>query len=287
MLCCGLREGLGVTCVAPEGGLSEARGGPLAPGASQHSRVTPAAHSSPRLLVWEPCRGRRGHAPRDALCHQRPPRPPAGNPTHGAVLGALKAPPFPGAPLRAPQCGQLWGAASILSVPSGHGARPQGGRGAGRPWREGVGTRGNTPWKSGVPARTQDRGAGVPAVAHPVPVSRGSRPSSCLSQASLTGEGQTCGRGVGAPLSWWLLLTPGTPPDPAGGPVAGGPQPSPSLSPQGQGHPPAAPQRVRAQAGQAGLPGAAAAEGQIRGAASPLGLHFNFISLMKRQDQSG
>lgn len=247
-----------MTCVAPEGGLSEARGGPLAPGASQHSRVTPARPQQPPPPGLGAMQEEAG-----------PPRPPAGNPTHGAVLGALKAPPSPGAPLRAPQCGQLWGAASIFSVPSGHGARPQGGRGAGRPWREGVGTRGNTPWKSGVPARTQDRGAGVPAVAHPVPVSRGSRPSSCLSQASLTGEGQTCGWGVGAPLSWWLLLTPGTPPDPAGGPVAGGPQPSPSLSPQGQGHPPAAPQRVRAQAGQAGLPGAAAAEGQIRGAASP------------------
>lgn len=47
MLCCGLREGLGVTCVAPEGGLSEARGGPLAPGTSQHSRVTPAHPQQP------------------------------------------------------------------------------------------------------------------------------------------------------------------------------------------------------------------------------------------------
>lgn len=166
----------------------------------------PARHPRPRHVPTFPQqqpppglgakRGRRGHGPRRALCHEHPAPPPSWKPPHRAVLGGPEGPSPSRGPPQLPSVVSSGGAASrrppfLCPAPGPREGRAPDGHGGRERARE---------WKSRVPWWTRDRGAWVPAVAHPVPVSRGSCPSSRLSQASPMGEGQTHGRGVGAEL---------------------------------------------------------------------------------------
>lgn len=216
------------------------------------------SHSSSRLLVWGPS-GEGGAMALDVpSATSILPRPPAGNPPTEPSWGALKAPPPPGALLSSPVWSALGGGvqASTLSVSS---ARPQGGQGTGWPWREGAGTRVE------IEGDRVDPGPGSVGPSGRPPCSR--LPWVPPEFPSLAGQSDgggadtragSGGRAGPALALGTLLLTPGPWPSwgSCGSGGGGGLQPSPSLSPQGQGHPPTAQQRVRAQAGREGPPGA-------------------------------